>query len=196
MAGYVWRSTCIVGLSRALYLPVVIGATSANSWVSSLYESEGCVQMGGFLCYTQHRKLFPLLRLAQQGNGAVQKSEERTAANVKPCSVVGFIVRSSSLPVGKQAKNTPHTVPPCHIHCCSEPVISFINQVFLGVDTLQSKEGEAHRFGELIEKHGRYHLIEPLLDNLGPSIELQLNDLADMLEVCAKVSECSICHEY
>lgn len=41
----------------------------------------------------------------------------------------------------------------------------------------------AYKFGELVDKHGRHHWIEPLLDELGPYVQLQLNDLANMLEV-------------
>ncbi|KAI4181474.1 MAG: hypothetical protein LQ348_005007 [Seirophora lacunosa] len=48
------------------------------------------------------------------------------------------------------------------------------------------RKGKAHRFGELVDKHGRNHWIDPMLDELGPYIQLQLNDMANMLEVCAK----------
>ncbi|KAL8943688.1 MAG: hypothetical protein Q9216_000887 [Gyalolechia sp. 2 TL-2023] len=43
----------------------------------------------------------------------------------------------------------------------------------------------AYKFGELVDKHGRHHWIEPLLDELGPYVQLQLNDLANILEVFA-----------
>ncbi|MCJ1382052.1 hypothetical protein MMC17_005164 [Xylographa soralifera] len=46
-------------------------------------------------------------------------------------------------------------------------------------------EGTALQFGELVEKHGRENWIEPLVDELGPYLQLQLNDLANMLEVLA-----------
>ncbi|MCJ1394472.1 hypothetical protein MMC18_007350, partial [Xylographa bjoerkii] len=46
-------------------------------------------------------------------------------------------------------------------------------------------EGTALKFGELVEKHGRENWIEPLVDELGPYLQLQLNDLANMLEVLA-----------
>ncbi|MCJ1401827.1 hypothetical protein MMC11_005044 [Xylographa trunciseda] len=46
-------------------------------------------------------------------------------------------------------------------------------------------EGTAHKFGELVEKHGRENWIEPLVDELGPYLQLQLNDLANVLEVLA-----------
>ncbi|MCJ1437229.1 hypothetical protein MMC27_006615 [Xylographa pallens] len=46
-------------------------------------------------------------------------------------------------------------------------------------------EGTALQFGELVEKHGRENWIEPLVDELGPYLQLQLNDLANALEVLA-----------
>ena len=47
-------------------------------------------------------------------------------------------------------------------------------------------EGTALQFGELVQKYGRENWIEPLVDELGPYLQLQLNDLANMLEVLAK----------
>ena len=44
---------------------------------------------------------------------------------------------------------------------------------------------KAQAWGELVEKHGHEDWIEPLLDELGPVIQLQLRDLADYLEVLA-----------
>ncbi|KAL6722141.1 hypothetical protein ACLMJK_001248 [Lecanora helva] len=41
----------------------------------------------------------------------------------------------------------------------------------------------ATRFGELIDRHGRNDWLEPLVDNLGPQAQLQIGDLANMLEV-------------
>jgi len=44
----------------------------------------------------------------------------------------------------------------------------------------------ATRFGELIDKHGRNDWLEPVMEHLGPFIQLQLGDMANMLEVFAK----------
>lgn len=44
----------------------------------------------------------------------------------------------------------------------------------------------ASRFGELIDKHGRDNWLEPLLEDLGPYIQLQIGDIANMLEVFDK----------
>ena len=44
----------------------------------------------------------------------------------------------------------------------------------------------ASRFSELIDKHGRNDWLEPLMENLGPFIQLQLGDMANMLEVFEK----------
>lgn len=43
-----------------------------------------------------------------------------------------------------------------------------------------------YKFGELIDKYGRDGWLEPLLDDLGPYIQLQVADLANMLEVFHK----------
>jgi len=43
--------------------------------------------------------------------------------------------------------------------------------------------GKAYKFGELIDKHGRHDWLEPVMEDLGPFIQLQLGDMANMLEV-------------
>ncbi|KAL8704655.1 MAG: hypothetical protein Q9201_002189 [Fulgogasparrea decipioides] len=43
----------------------------------------------------------------------------------------------------------------------------------------------AYNFGELVDKHGRNHWLVPLLNDLGPFIQVQTNDIANMLEVFA-----------
>ena len=50
-------------------------------------------------------------------------------------------------------------------------------------------ESNAFEFGELIDKHGRDHWLEPLIEDLGPFIQLQLSDMANMLEVFQKLVE-------
>ncbi|KAL8810463.1 MAG: hypothetical protein Q9200_002557 [Gallowayella weberi] len=60
-------------------------------------------------------------------------------------------------------------------------------------ESMQRTHGQsskAYKFGELVDKHGRDHWLEPLLDELGPFMQLQLNDMANMLEVFAKY----VCH--
>lgn len=44
----------------------------------------------------------------------------------------------------------------------------------------------AYNFDELISKHGRKEWLTPLIDELGPFVQLQVNDMANMLEVFAK----------
>ena len=44
----------------------------------------------------------------------------------------------------------------------------------------------ATRFSELIDKHGRNDWLEPLMESLGPFAQLQLGDMANMLEVFEK----------
>lgn len=47
----------------------------------------------------------------------------------------------------------------------------------------QDSRSTAYKLSELIDKHGRANWLEPLIANLGPYIQLQLGDLANMLEV-------------
>lgn len=44
----------------------------------------------------------------------------------------------------------------------------------------------AYKFSELIDKHGSEKWLGPLADRLGPHVQLQMNDLANMLEVFSK----------
>ena len=50
---------------------------------------------------------------------------------------------------------------------------------------LDSREN-VYKFGELIDKHGPKNWLEPLKEDLGPYIQLQLGDMANMLEVFSK----------
>ena len=51
---------------------------------------------------------------------------------------------------------------------------------------VNDQRSDVYKLGELMDKHGKKHWLEPLLDELGPFVQLQLNDMADMLEVFAK----------
>ena len=44
----------------------------------------------------------------------------------------------------------------------------------------------AYRISELIDKHGSENWIEPFMQEMGPYIQLQLGDIANMLEVFSK----------
>lgn len=44
----------------------------------------------------------------------------------------------------------------------------------------------AHKFGELIDKHGREEWLGHLIDNVGPFLQVQVGDLANLLEVMSK----------
>lgn len=48
-------------------------------------------------------------------------------------------------------------------------------------------QGTAYRVGEIIDKHGRDSWLEPLVDELGPYIQLQIGDIANILEVFHKL---------
>ena len=45
------------------------------------------------------------------------------------------------------------------------------------------REKKAQAWSELLDRHGRHEWMEPLLDDLGPMIQLQLGDLVNFLEV-------------
>lgn len=49
-----------------------------------------------------------------------------------------------------------------------------------------AEEGTAYHLGELMHKHGREGWLEPLVEELGPYVQLEAGDLADLLEVFAK----------
>ncbi|KAL8674868.1 MAG: hypothetical protein Q9168_000754 [Polycauliona sp. 1 TL-2023] len=61
-----------------------------------------------------------------------------------------------------------------------------IKSLGVSLERANDQRSKAFKFGELVDKHGRKHWLEPLLDELGPFIQLQLNDIANMLEVFAK----------
>lgn len=44
----------------------------------------------------------------------------------------------------------------------------------------------AYRLGDLIDKHGREDWLGPLMDEVGPLVQVQLGDLANLLEVFSK----------
>lgn len=44
----------------------------------------------------------------------------------------------------------------------------------------------AYKFGELIDKHGDQNWVEPLMQEIGPHLQLQLGDIGNMLEVFVK----------
>ena len=44
-------------------------------------------------------------------------------------------------------------------------------------------KSKAHKFVELIDKHGSHNWLEPVLEELGPYAQVQLGDFANMLEV-------------
>lgn len=54
------------------------------------------------------------------------------------------------------------------------------------MDRALDNESKASKFGELIDKHGRDSWLEPLIDDLGPYMQLQISDIANMLEVFHK----------
>ncbi|KAL9128615.1 MAG: hypothetical protein Q9217_002749 [Psora testacea] len=51
------------------------------------------------------------------------------------------------------------------------------------MERAHDSRSKAYKFGELIDKHGRHNWLEPVMNDLGPSIQVQLGDLANMLEV-------------
>ena len=60
------------------------------------------------------------------------------------------------------------------------------------IDSLRASMQRAHdgsqsayRVGELIDQHGNQNWLEPLMEDMGPYIQLQLSDIANMLEVFA-----------
>ena len=62
---------------------------------------------------------------------------------------------------------------------------STVKRLEASIKRTQSKEGRAFGIAEFIDRHGRDDWLDPLLDALGPYIQLQVGDLADLLEMLA-----------
>ncbi|RVX72926.1 hypothetical protein B0A52_03279 [Exophiala mesophila] len=58
-----------------------------------------------------------------------------------------------------------------------------VERVRASVARAVDRETKVQAWGELIQRHGNQDWIEPLLDQLGPTIQLQLGDLTDLMEV-------------
>lgn len=58
-----------------------------------------------------------------------------------------------------------------------------VERVRASVARAVDRETKVQAWGELIKRHGNQDWIEPLLDQLGPMIQLQLGDLTDLMEV-------------
>ena len=63
---------------------------------------------------------------------------------------------------------------------------SSVSDIRTSLDRTLDIAQTAHAWGELVDKHGRTGWIEPLLEEVGPQLQLQLGDLADFLEVLLK----------
>ena len=60
---------------------------------------------------------------------------------------------------------------------------SSIESLRSSMQRAQDSKSTAHKFSELIDKHGGSDWMDPLLADLGPYVQLQLGDIANMLEV-------------
>ncbi|KIV86436.1 hypothetical protein PV11_02048 [Exophiala sideris] len=58
-----------------------------------------------------------------------------------------------------------------------------VQAVRAGVARAFDREKRVQAWGELLQRHGQNNWIEPLLDEVGPLIQMQLGDIADLLEV-------------
>ncbi|KAI9779482.1 MAG: hypothetical protein M1835_004689 [Candelina submexicana] len=54
------------------------------------------------------------------------------------------------------------------------------------IERASDRRGTAYQFGELIDKHGRDEWLQPMIDTIGPFAQLQIGDLANLLEVLYK----------
>ncbi|KAL8836911.1 MAG: hypothetical protein Q9176_006041 [Flavoplaca citrina] len=62
---------------------------------------------------------------------------------------------------------------------------SSVEALRISMRRVNDQRSDVYKLGELMDKHGKKHWLEPLLDELGPFVQLQLNDMANMLEVFA-----------
>lgn len=51
------------------------------------------------------------------------------------------------------------------------------------VERSSSREGTAWKAGEAMDKHGKYDWLGPVLDDIGPSLQVQITDMANFMEV-------------
>ncbi|KAL9080818.1 MAG: hypothetical protein Q9157_000514 [Trypethelium eluteriae] len=58
-----------------------------------------------------------------------------------------------------------------------------IDEIRLSYERAISRGTRALRLSELISKHGNDKWLDPLLDEIGPIVQLQIGDLADLLEI-------------
>ncbi|KAF2237280.1 hypothetical protein EV356DRAFT_481146 [Viridothelium virens] len=58
-----------------------------------------------------------------------------------------------------------------------------IDEIRLSYERAISRGAQALRLSELISKHGNDKWLDPLLDEIGPIVQLQIGDLADLLEI-------------
>lgn len=54
------------------------------------------------------------------------------------------------------------------------------------IQRAHDRQSTAYKFGELVDRHGGDSWIVPLIDDLGPFVQLQLGDMANLLEVLTK----------
>ncbi|KAI9807174.1 MAG: hypothetical protein M1825_005892 [Sarcosagium campestre] len=60
---------------------------------------------------------------------------------------------------------------------------STVKRLEQSIERAADRSATAHRFGEMIDRHGRAEWLGPVIDGLGPSAQLQIGDVANMLEV-------------
>lgn len=58
-----------------------------------------------------------------------------------------------------------------------------VDEIRKSYERALSRGTQAFRLSELITKHGNDKWLDPLLDEIGPIVQLQLGDLADLLEI-------------
>lgn len=61
-----------------------------------------------------------------------------------------------------------------------------VDAVRESLDRVLKKGAQAYHLGDLVDKHGRDQWLDPLLDELGPYLQLQLGDMADIAEVLSQ----------
>ncbi|KAL6251511.1 hypothetical protein RBB50_001720 [Rhinocladiella similis] len=60
---------------------------------------------------------------------------------------------------------------------------SSVQTVRANVSRAIDREARVQAWGDLIQRHGKHDWLEPFLDEIGPMIQRQLGDLADLLEI-------------
>jgi hypothetical protein len=66
-----------------------------------------------------------------------------------------------------------------------------VDELRASLERMKSAGTRAHKLGEMIEKHGPDEWLQPLAEELGPWVQMQIGDLASYFEIMKKYFPCA-----